>query len=285
LHVRIWGCRGSLPTPGRQSMRYGGNTSCVEIWLDDGSHLILDAGTGIRELGLALVESGRHDFHVCLTHLHLDHLEGLAFFAPVWRAESRVHVWGPASPLRTLEHRIGRWFSPPLFPVTLAEVPSRIVFHDVPADAWQIGGLRVDAQPVWHSGPTVGYRVDAGGPALAYIPDHEPALAAELAQRSPDWISGYPLAEGAGALLHDAQYTPEEYAGHVGWGHSSVDDAVAFARTAGARRLLLFHHDPTHADADLESIEARARQLWDGPEPPTLAAEGMELTLLRPEGP
>jgi phosphoribosyl 1,2-cyclic phosphodiesterase len=279
LRARIWGCRGSLPTPGRQSMRYGGNTSCVEVWLDDGSLLILDAGTGIRELGLALVESGRRDFHVCLTHLHLDHLEGLAFFAPVWSPEARVHVWGPASPLRTLEQRIGRWFSPPLFPVTLAEVPSQLVFHDVPEEAWEIGGLRVDAQAVWHSGSTVGYRVDAGGAALAYIPDHEPALAADFADRSPDWISGYSLAEGAAVLLHDAQYTIEEYAAHIGWGHSSVDDAVAFARIAGARRLLLFHHDPTHGDADLESIEETAHELWDGAEPPTLAAEGMELVV------
>jgi phosphoribosyl 1,2-cyclic phosphodiesterase len=260
-------------------MRYGGNTSCVELSLDDGSHLILDAGTGIRELGLGLVGTGLNTFHVCLTHLHLDHLEGLAFFAPVWRRETEVHVWGPASPLQTLEQRIARWFSPPLFPVTLSEVPSRIVFHDTPSTPWEIGGFRVFAQPVWHSGPTVGYRVEGGGAALAYLPDHEPALAAALAEREREWISGYVLAAQVDALLHDAQYTRDEYADHIGWGHSSVDDAVAFAQVAEVAQLLLFHHDPGHADADLEAIEASARDLWGRAVPPVLAAEGMTVDL------
>src|SRR5580765_79753 len=145
--ARIWGCRGSLPTPARDRLRYGGNTSCLELSLDDGSHLILDAGTGIRELGLELVRSDREVFHICLTHLHLDHLEGLAFFAPIWRRGIDVHVWGPASPQHALEHRIAQWFSPPLFPVTLSEVPSQLVFHDAPAAPWEIGGFRVSARP------------------------------------------------------------------------------------------------------------------------------------------
>jgi phosphoribosyl 1,2-cyclic phosphodiesterase len=282
VHVRIWGCRGSLPTPGPERVRYGGNTSCVEVSLADGSHAIFDAGSGIRELGLGLAAAGGTTFHVCLTHLHLDHLEGLAFFAPVWLRETELHVWGPASPVRTLEQRITRWFSPPLFPVTLAQVPSRIVFHDIPHGPWEIDGLRISAQPVWHSGPTFGYRIEADGGVLAYIPDHEPALAADLADRTPDWISGYAIAENADVLLHDAQYSEEEYLVHVGWGHSSIQDAVTFARIARARRLLLFHHDPAHGDGELEGLEATARELWDGDEPPRLAAEKLELELGRP---
>jgi len=281
VHVRIWGCRGSLPTPGPDRVRYGGNTSCVEVSLSDGSHAIFDAGSGIRELGLQLAEAGGTTFHVCLTHLHLDHLEGLAFFAPVWSRGTEVHVWGPASPLRTLEQRITRWFSPPLFPVTLAQVPSRIVFHDVLHEPWQIGGLRISAQPVWHAGPTVGYRIEGDGAVLAYIPDHEPALAADLADRPPDWISGFAVAESADVLLHDAQYSEEEYLAHVGWGHSSIQDAIAFARIAGVGQLILFHHDPAHGDDELEALQATACELSGGGEPPRLAAERMELELGR----
>jgi phosphoribosyl 1,2-cyclic phosphodiesterase len=259
-------------------LRFGGNTSCVEVSLQDGSHLILDAGTGIRELGLHLAQSAVTTFHLCLTHLHLDHLEGLAFFAPVWRRETEVHVWGPASPLRTLEQRIARWFSPPLFPITLAEVPSRIVFHDVPPAPWEIDGLQIDAQPVWHAGPTVGYRVEGDGAALAYIPDHEPALAVDLPDRAPEWISGFSLAAGADVLIHDCQYTDEEYATRLGFGHSSTSHVAAFATRTEVERLVMFHHDPLHTDADLDRMHADVVEGW-GVEPDRCltAAEGAAL--------
>lgn len=280
MEATIWGCRGSLPTPGRETLEYGGNTSCVEVGLSDGTVLILDAGTGIRPLG---VEGGRDwpdTIHLCLTHLHLDHIEGLGFFGPIWRSETRLHVWGPPSALTPLQRRVAQYFSPPLFPMQLSDVPSQLTFHDVPAGAWEIGTARVRAEPVAHPGPTVGYRVEEDGRALAYIPDHEPARGLDLGSVTPDWISGFSLADGADVLLHDAQYFESEYASRLGWGHSSVAHAVQFARIADVGRLVLFHHDPLHADGELEQLEGRARELWgDEGQQPALACEGLTLSL------
>ncbi|MGH2996465.1 MAG: MBL fold metallo-hydrolase [Gaiellaceae bacterium] len=278
MRARIWGARGSLATPGPETLRFGGNTSCVEVRLEDGTLIILDAGTGIRGLGLSLVDGPPSTVHLCLTHLHLDHIEGLGFFTPLWLAETDLHVWGPPSPLRDLRERIARYFSPPLFPMQLSDVPARMTFHDVPADEWSIGTARLCAQSVSHPGPTVGYRLEEGGRSIAYIPDHEPALGNRLEWLSPDWISGFRIADRASVLLHDAQYTEEEYAAKTGWGHSSVNDAVAFAQVASVERLVLFHHDPLHADGDLDRLERLARELWSGNgSGPELAYEGMDL--------
>ncbi len=278
MRARVWGCRGSLATPGRETLRYGGNTSCVEVELADGTCVILDAGTGIRKLGLELVTTPDRPIHICLTHLHLDHIEGLGFFAPIWQSEAEVHVWGPPSGTRTLEERLARYLSAPLFPVELVEIPARLVLHDVPRDSWQIGSARLSATRVCHPGATLGYRVEEDGAALAYIPDHEPALGIGLEGLTSDWVSGYSVAAGAGVLLHDAQYTDEEYWRHVGWGHSSVAQAVEFAALAGVDRLLLFHHDPLHSDSDLAALQSAARELWRGAgTPPELTYEGMEI--------
>ena len=282
MHAKIWGCRGSLASPGPDTVRYGGNTSRVELRLADGSVVVLDAGTVARPLGIHLEEDPPPRIDLLLTHLHLDHLEGLAFFAPLWwpRARCELHIWGPASPLRSLEDRIATYMSPPLFPVHLSDVPSHPVFHDVPEDEWQIGAATLSAQPISHPGPTVGYRLDEDGKVFVFMPDHEPALGVDLKTVSPDWISGYGVAHGADVLLHDGQYTEEEYARKVGWGHSSTDHVVTFAQIAKVRRLVLFHHDPLHTDGDLEAILVRAQELWgqNGGEI-GLAYEGMEIDL------
>lgn len=275
MRAAVWGCRGSLAAPGAETVIYGGNTSCVALEFADGPSVVLDAGTGIRLLGLELASS-REPIHLCLTHLHLDHLEGLGFFVPLWQPDRELHIWGPASPVDALEERIARYLSPPLFPVQLSEVPANLTFHDVPDEEFTLGSARVRAQPVAHRGPTVGYRFEDGGSVLAYIPDHEPYLGVEPGEEEPGWLSGFSLADGADVLLHDGQYFEHEYPSHVGWGHSSVAHAVAFARFAGVRRLLVFHHDPLHTDEQLSSLEARARELWGGDGvPPELAREGM----------
>lgn len=261
-------------------MRYGGNTSCVELRGDDDTLVILDAGTGIRPLGTRVLEERPDRIHVLLTHLHLDHFEGFGFFAPVWTAGSDIHVWGPPSPLRSLQARMAGYLSPPLFPVHLSDAPAMLTFNDVPHGPWEIGGIRIEAQPVEHPGPTVGYRLEHEGVTLAYLPDHEPTLGLELARVEPDWISGLGLAAGADVLVHDAQWFDHEYPQKVGWGHSSVSDAVTFAHAADVGRLVLWHHDPLHADDDLEHLGARAAELWrNGGPPPALAREGDELTL------
>lgn len=281
MRVTIWGCRGSLATPGVETVRYGGNTSCVEVSTsDERTALVLDAGTGIRRLGLELAERGVEHVHLCLTHLHLDHLEGLRFFAPLWDERITLDVWGPPSPVVTLRERIARSFSPPLFPIDLRRVPARVSFRDIPRQPWAIDGVTLSAELVMHPGPTVGFRVEDGGATLAYLPDHEPALAGPIADRTRDWLSGGSIAADADVLLHDAQYFADEYYDRIGWGHSSVEDAVTYAHMVGARRLVLFHHEPDRGDSSLERLGAQARLLAaEGESEPVLAREGMVLEL------
>jgi phosphoribosyl 1,2-cyclic phosphodiesterase len=280
VRLTIWGCRGSLPTPGPETVHYGGNTSCVEVAVDDGPVLVFDAGTGIRELGRQLLSRGVRRIHLLLTHLHLDHLEGLRFFGPLWDERVTLDIWGPPSPLLSLRERISRSFSPPLFPVDLAEVTANVAFHDLPRRPWTIDGVSLAAQLVVHPGPTVGFRIEAGGSSVAYLPDHEPALAGTIAGRPCEWLSGGGVAAGVDVLFHDAQFFEDEYEERIGWGHSSVADAVAFTQAAGARRLILFHHEPSHSDAELLRLEDRAQSLHGGDEPrPALAREGMVIEL------
>jgi phosphoribosyl 1,2-cyclic phosphodiesterase len=283
MRLTIWGSRGSLPTPGPDTVRYGGNTSCVEISLDDGAvPLVLDAGTGIWRLGLDLVERGTRHVHLFLTHLHLDHLEGLRFFAPLWDERVAVDIWGPPSTLVPLRERVARSFSPPLFPVDLHDAATHVTFHDVPRRPWTVEGASFAAALVVHPGPTVGYRIETAAASVAYLPDHEPALAGAIEGRPREWISGASVAEDVDLLVHDAQYFEHEYEERIGWGHSSVADTVAFARAVEARRLLLFPPEPRHSDDALERLEARARALAASSESeaePELAREGMVVEL------
>jgi phosphoribosyl 1,2-cyclic phosphodiesterase len=278
VKARVWGCRGSLATPGPDTLRYGGNTSCVEVRGDDGEVVILDAGTGMRPLGVAMADEGVERIHVLLTHLHLDHLQGLGFFRPLFKADREIHIWGPSSPVQSLADRIATYLSPPLFPVHLSDIPARIEFHDAPEEPVTIGALSVQAAPVTHQGPTVGYRIEEQGRAVVYLPDHEPGLGSDLDQTPAEWVSGYELARHADVLLHDAQYSDDEYPHHMGWGHSAIGHVVAFARKAEVRRLVLFHHDPYHPDHELEILVDVARDLWDPGRAPVLAAfEGMTI--------
>ena len=275
--ARIWGARGSLSAPGPETVSYGGNTSCVELELADGTTLILDAGSGIRELGQKLAERDPGTAYICLTHLHLDHVEGLGFFAPLWRAGWKLQFWGPPSTTATLRERISRYLSPPLFPIGLSEATAEAVLDDVPREPWRVGSAVVEAQTVEHRGPTLGYRIEEDGRVLAYLPDHEPYLTSAL-DDPREWISGWALAAGADLLLHDSQYTDDEYVGRLGWGHSSGAHAAAFARAAGVRRLALFHHDPMRSDRALEELYDQVAELvQEDQEQPLIAREGLQI--------
>jgi ribonuclease BN (tRNA processing enzyme) len=259
--------------------RYGGNTSCVQVTLASGEDLILDAGTGIRNLGMQLLDVP--GVSILLTHLHLDHIQGLMFFPPCFRSESTITIWGPASPEASLEDRIARYISAPLSPVEVRELPCDVSFRDTPASEWTIGSATIRAEAVTHRGPTLGYRITEGDTSLCYIPDHEPALGASLDELDPEWISGFDLARDADLLIHDCQYANDEYPEHIGWGHSAVGDAITFALRTGAARLLLFHHDPLHSDDFLDRLGDEAQRLYaiagGDPESLTLAREGGEL--------
>jgi phosphoribosyl 1,2-cyclic phosphodiesterase len=282
VKLRVWGARGSVPAPGPRMNRYGGNTSCVEVILSSGDRLILDAGTGIRTLGMDLLHAST--VNILLTHLHLDHIQGLMFFSPCFQEASRITIWGPSSPEATLENRVARYISAPLSPVEVRELPCEVDFRDAPASEWQIGSSTIRAEAVTHRGPTLGFRITDGPTTLAYIPDHEPAVGASLAELPTEWISGYDLAKGATLLIHDCQYTDEEYPQHVGWGHSALSDTLTLASRAGAERLLLFHHDPLHTDGFLDELQDAARARWQRlggrPDCLELAAEGRELEIV-----
>jgi phosphoribosyl 1,2-cyclic phosphodiesterase len=282
VHVKLWGTRGSIPSPGPETIRYGGNTSCVQVTLSDGSLLVLDAGTGIRNLGLALGDEPAR-LHILLTHLHLDHIQGLVFFAPAFKPQTEIVLWGPASPEASLRDRIARYISAPLSPVEVRELPCDVSFRHCPETEWEIGPATVRAASVTHRGPTLGYRIEDAGTSLTYIPDHEPALGTKIERLEEEWISGFALASGTDLLIHDGQYADSEYPDHVGWGHSALSDTLAFAQRVAARQTLLFHHDPMHSDDFLDDLYRDARERWRtlGGEPAGLemAAERGEIDL------
>ena len=281
MRVRLWGVRGSVPLPGAAAARYGGNTSCVQVSAEDGTELVLDAGTGIRELGAALAGSSRR-IHVLLTHLHLDHIQGLMFFAPLFDPGVEITVWGPPGSV-PLRDRLARYLSTPLSPIEIRELPAQVSYEHSDERPWRIGGIEVEAALVSHRGPTLGYRLSEGETSVAYLPDHEPALGAALDSTPRDWISGCELARRTSLLIHDAQYSESEYRSHLGWGHSSLSDALLFARRVEAERVLLTHHDPSHGDRQLDELATEVTERWSaldgGIEQVELAREGADVVL------
>jgi phosphoribosyl 1,2-cyclic phosphodiesterase len=249
----MWGTRGSLASPGPDTVRYGGNTSCVEVRNDAGQLLVLDAGTGIRRLTPRLPE-GVQRVDVLLSHLHMDHIQGLGFFDALYDADLDVHLWGPESATLDLFTRLTRYLSPPLVPVRLRDLDCNLFVHDIHGGDVDIPGFSVTAALICHPGATLGFRIEADGRTLAYLSDHEPMLCAGGFALGPEWTSGYALAADAHVLVHDAQFTPEEYETRVGWGHSTLEHAAAFAAATGARRMIPFHHDPGHDDSLIDKI-------------------------------
>ena len=278
LRVRFWGVRGSHPAPGPSTVRVGGNSSCVEVDAG-GSILVFDAGTGIIPLGHDLLQRrGTRAVHIFLSHTHHDHIEGLRFFQPIYRPGWKCYLYGAGSGPKTLEHILAGLLRPRLFPVSYAELPNRLSIQSLGAHARiQLRGSPRVSVVARHSRahPKVGvtlYRVTCGRRSVVYATDVE----------APK--SGYAdvveFARGADVLIHDAQYTDAEYfsAGlhKVGWGHSTARMAAEAASAAGVGELVLFHHDPSHDDAEVRRLERLARHVF----PRTRAAtEGLELRL------
>jgi phosphoribosyl 1,2-cyclic phosphodiesterase len=275
VNVTFWGVRGSVPTPGPDTARYGGNTSCVSVQGEADSLIVLDAGTGICQLCHHFpADVDRVD--IMLSHLHMDHIIGLGFFSGLYREGLDVHIWGPDSTIGRLRERLSRYLSPPLFPVRIRELPCRLSLHSVPLTPFSVPGFEVMASLICHPGATVGYRV-SGSATLAYLPDHEPALGVRDFPELPRWTSGYDLVEGVDMLIHDAQYNDDEYEARLGWGHSAIRHTVALADFAEVHRLVPFHHDPSHDDAYLDDLYAAI----EAPDGLTItpAQEGLSVTL------
>ena len=275
MKVTFWGTRGSIAAAGAATQGYGGNTACVQVAASDGTCLVLDAGTGIRALGETLGPEVRR-IDILLSHLHMDHIQGLGFFGPLFRRGLEAHIWGPPSATQDLRSRLSRYLSPPLFPVRLRDLDSRVELHNAPDEPTRIGAFEVTSDAVIHPGPTVGYRIDGDGTSVAYLPDHEPALGVAAFAGGPAWTSGHAIAAGVDLLIHDAQYFADERAARLGWGHSSTTEAAAFARQAGVRHLVAFHHDPAHDDATLDRLVAEVAAAAPGI-PVTGAREGLAI--------
>jgi phosphoribosyl 1,2-cyclic phosphodiesterase len=274
LTVRFWGVRGSVPTPGPDTAGVGGNTSCVEVACGD-QRVILDAGTGLRRLGDALVaRDAPVAAAVLFSHVHWDHIQGLPFFAPLFRPTTTLDLY--AAPDARLAEALHGQMNAPSFPVDLRDVPATLRFHDAaPGSGFRVGPIEITAAALNHPNGVLAYRLDCEGRSVVYATDTEHHAHGGVDQALVE------LARGADLLIYDAQYTPDEYCGAVGpcrrgWGHSTWPEGVRVAREAQVKRLALFHHDPSHDDAAVAAIEAAAaREL-----PPTIAArEGMTLTL------
>lgn len=262
--VKFWGVRGSIPTPGAATVGVGGNTSCVEVRAD-GEIIVLDAGTGIRALGLALeAEFGDRSIPLTLliTHTHWDHIQGFPFFLPAYREKNRVRVLGYQGAQKELEETLAGQMESPYFPIALKQMPANIVIQELKKYDFCIGAVRVRACQVNHPGICVGYRLETSGGSVVYLPDNEPLERAAPGTEPPPVDAK--LAEfvaGADVLIIDAQYDDAEYDKHVGWGHGCFDDVVALALAAGVKRLFLFHHDPGHDDAQVAAMVEKARAL------------------------
>jgi phosphoribosyl 1,2-cyclic phosphodiesterase len=255
VKLRLHGTRGSMGRAGPETMEFGGDTSCVGLVGSNDSILVLDAGSGLARINPA-VNPPPSRIDILLTHLHLDHLQGLGFFRPAFSHEIEVHLWGPASSTMTLSERLGRYLSPPLFPVRLRDLPA-LRFHDLRPGTYDVGNYEVTADLVCHPGPTLGFRITDGSKTLTYLPDHEPALGGDF-PRAGAWTSGFDLSNDVDVLIHDFQYTEAEYDDRAGWGHSSIPQALQFATQVEARRLISFHHDPDHDDIALRLIHDEA---------------------------
>ena len=273
MKIKVWGVRGTIPTTSTDTRKYGGNTSCVAAEADDWL-LILDAGSGIQNLNRELAGSSKR-IDILLTHLHIDHIQGLGVFAPLFNPEADIHIWGPAGTSQDLRTRLGRYFSPPLFPVYFRNLRCKLELHEIGNSEFTIGPFSIKSLYVFHPGPTVGYRIEYNQKAFTYLPDHEFALSS-LAPLVKDrkWMSGSELAWRADLLLHDAQYTIEEYAARKGWGHSAMAHTIQFAMANEVKKLLMAHHDPLHNDDELEELYQKLQNQFKGKLPFELAAEG-----------
>lgn len=272
MSVRFWGVRGSIPCPGPNTVRYGGNTSCVEVRCGD-HRLVFDAGSGLRMLGNALDdEAPTVDVDLFLSHCHIDHLIGLPFFTPAFTTGSRLRLWaGNLKPAGGIKDTVRKLMSYPLFPIEIEAASGKIDFTDfTPGDVLNPKpGIKVLTAALNHPGGATGYRVEFDGRAIAYITDTE--LSGE--EIDPGLLA---LVRDAALVIIDTTYTDEELPEHVGWGHSSWQQAVRLANEAGARTLCLFHHDPEHDDNEMDRIGAAAAKARPGT---LVAREGLSIDI------
>ncbi|MBW7995268.1 MAG: MBL fold metallo-hydrolase [Candidatus Glassbacteria bacterium] len=277
MRLKFWGVRGSIPTPGPTTVKYGGNTTCMQIIPDDGETfegevLIIDAGTGIRELGLELMKLPKPlKINLLITHTHMDHINGFPFFVPAFIPGTTINIYGPLHYEKSLEEIFAGQMDYSYFPISTAQLAAGLNYHELNEGEFEISSLKVRAHYMNHPVLTLGYRITDGTSSILFSGDHEPyfdimgddssededdvkAIVEQQNSRLIDFFNGVDL------LVCDAAYTPEEYETHRGWGHSSTDHAVDWAIEAGVKTLVLFHHEPNHSDDKLDEVQEYARK-------------------------
>jgi CheY-like chemotaxis protein/phosphoribosyl 1,2-cyclic phosphodiesterase len=296
MRVRFWGTRGSLAKPGPTTLRYGGNTACVEVHTAGGTLIVLDCGTGAHGLGQALRTSGVSPLHghLLITHTHWDHIQGFPFFAPLFDATNTWDIYAPGGLGQHLEETLSGQMQYTYFPLTLDQLGATIRYHDLREGPFEPGGVPAIARYLNHPGLTLGYRLEVGGVTLVYATDHEPHVPPRADPASPTRAASQALPvhagdqghlrflAGADLVIHDAQYTLAEYAQKIGWGHSPLEYVVDMAMAAQVKRLALFHHDPLRDDETLERVVDACRQRVQAADSRLevfAAAEGQEIEL------
>jgi len=282
VRITYFGVRGSCPTSSDQQRRYGGNTSCVLVEVDGEPPLILDMGTGLRALGhhlnVPLVAAGRPlRANALLTHLHYDHVLGTPFFPPMRDPGALLEIYGPAQVPGSLQETMAGMVKPPFFPVHMADFRGELRYHDLgPDDGFALGGIAVTVRTIPHIGNTLGFRIEADGVSVAFLPDHQAPL-----DRTTVAEAVLDLCHEVDLLIHDSQYTEDEFVELFDWGHSTPAYAVHVATRAGARRLDMFHHDPGHTDRQIDSMVRAARKIAQsvGKVEVTAAKEGTTVEL------
>jgi phosphoribosyl 1,2-cyclic phosphodiesterase len=275
--VKFWGVRGSIPVPGSGTVRYGGNTTCVEVRAD-GEIMILDAGSGIRPLGLALDKEFRDramNLTLLITHSHWDHIQGLPFFLPAYQKKNQVRILGYEGARAGLASILAGQMETPYFPINLTDMPGNIAIEELHEMEFNVGKVRVETKFLNHPGVCVGYRLFTSTGSMAFLPDNEPYEMLKMKQAELEGMDHDSAREFARSerqklveflrdcdlLLLDSQYTDDEYEQHVGWGHGSLSSVVSLALDADVRKLILFHHDPNHDDSALDEMLESARHL------------------------
>jgi len=302
MRVRFWGTRGSIPTPGPTTLKYGGNTSCVEARTEAGTLLIFDCGSGLRELGQRLLHESNGGIrgHIMLSHTHWDHIQGFPFFIPAFMSGNRFEIYAARDIDKKLGDVLAGQMEYEYFPVSLDRMESRIGFHELREGTLAMEDAKVTVQYLNHTSLCLGYRVEADGHVLCYCTDIEPnsrvLVRSDLRDRMFEMSVDEALKaivhhedqryarfiEGADLLIHDAMYTREEYPSKIGWGHSSGEFATEISLLTGVRRLALFHHEPVHDDAAIDALHDTCQRIADGSGRQLeviAAAEGLELAL------
>jgi phosphoribosyl 1,2-cyclic phosphodiesterase len=262
VRVKFWGTRGTRPTPGKRTLRYGGNTTCIEVRSSKNDLLILDSGSGIAELGAHLAPEGPLKAHLLISHTHWDHIQGFPFFTPAFDPDTQLTVVGPAGSIKSLQAAFADQMDPAYFPLRLDEIPANIQFIERRADeTFEVGTMKVTPHPLHHPIVTHGYKIEENGTAFVFATDNELAMNARSEMGATDAMLAdivfgqlVDWCQKADLLVHDAQYSAEEYRTRVGWGHSTVEEALALAERARVEQLAFFHHDPLHSDADIDAL-------------------------------